>query len=479
VTLSDPTPAAIASHHHLLDIIANTAARRSQGVWLCGGTLRDLYLGIKPPDVDLAVQGDALALGEEAAELAGARFVALKKEHATCRLVLEGRWVDITGLRAASLEDDLRSRDFTVNALAWDLADFLKGRGKAVDPCGGLDDLKAGILRAAGRGVLRDDPLRVLRAFRFRATHALKPEPELYPRLRAAAPGLANVAKERIGHEWIIMTAGPEAADGIWGLERAGALTVLVPSLEAGRGVEQNPYHHLDVFGHSMETVKAFGVISADPESFWGEQGNETAVYLARPLRRALIMTAALLHDLGKPPTCRVREPGWATFYRHDLEGADMARAACRSLGLAKSETGVVAHLVREHMRPFFLMGAARKGQLTKRAVRRLLVAAGDHLPGLMSLALADTMAGQGPERPPEAEDQLRELYAMVAELRDRELADALAAPPLINGHDLIQELDMQSGPLLGKLLQNVREAQLEGQISSREEALAMARSLL
>lgn len=420
-----------------------------------------------------------MGLGREAARVAGARFVALKEEHATCRLVLQGRWVDLAGLRAGDLEADLRLRDFTVNALAWELKDFLNGRGQIIDPTGGVDDLRSGVLRAAGPGVLRDDPLRVLRAFRFLATHGLEPGPELLARLRAAAPGLAGVARERVGHEWMLMAAGRKAAQAVMGLEQAGALTVLVPALAAGRGMEQNPYHHLDVFDHGLETVKAFGAIAADPSAYWQDQGAEVAVYLARPLRRALAVTAALMHDLGKPATRVEKAPGWATFYRHDLEGADLTRAACRNLGLAKAEAGVAAHLVREHMRPFFLMGAQRQGRLSKRAVRRLLLAAGDHLPGLMTLALADTMAGLGPERPPEAEDQLRELYAMVAELRDRELAEALAAPPLINGHDLLMDLDLDPGPIVGEILKRVREAQLDGKIRSKEQALLLARRIL
>jgi len=124
-------------------------------------------------------------------------------------------------------------------------------------------------------------------------------------------------------------------------------------------------------------------------------------------------------------------------------------------------------------------MGAQRRGQLTKRAVRRLLIAAGDHLPGLMTLAMADTMAGLGPERPLDAESQLRGLYAMVAELRDRELAAALAAPPLIDGHGLMQSLALASGPLVGRLLKKVREAQLDGKINDKEQALDLARRLL
>jgi poly(A) polymerase len=480
MTLPRPRPAALASHRTLLDAVVKTATNCGQSVWLCGGTLRDLYLNITPPDVDLAADGDALILGQEAAWAAGARYVALKEEFAACRLVLQGRWVDLTGLRARSLEEDLRARDFTVNALAWELAAFLEGRGQVIDPTYGLQDLEAGVLRAAGPGVLQADPLRVLRAFRFLATHALKPEPELYPRLRAAAPGLAQVARERVGHEWLLLTSGPQAAEAIMGLEQAGALGVLVPALEAARGVEQNPYHHLDVYEHSLATVTAFGAVAADPERYWGGgQAQEVAVYMARPLRRALGITAALMHDLGKPSTRQLKAPGWATFYRHDLEGADLTRSACRGLGLAKAEAGVAAHLVREHMRPFFLMGAQRRGQLSKRAVRRLLTAAGDHLPGLMTLAMADTMAGLGPERPVDAESQLRALYAMVADLREQELAAALAAPTLLNGHDLMEGLGLVSGPVVGRLLRQLREAQLDGKISTREQAISLAKRLL
>ncbi len=478
MTLRNPAPAALAPHRLLLETVARLAGDRGQKVWLCGGTLRDLCLGVSPPDVDLAVSGDALALGRAAAQAAGARFVALKEARATCRLVGQGGWVDLTGLRAPGLEADLRARDFTVNALAWDLADFLAGRGRIIDPTGGLEDLEARRLRAAGPGVLRDDPLRVLRAFRFQATHHLEPVPELFPRLRAAAPGLARVARERVGYEWLLMAAGEAAGRAVVGLEEVGALGVLVPALEAGRGLEQNPYHHLDVLGHSLAAVECLQTIIADPGWHLGAQGAEVATYLAHSRRRALTMTAALLHDVGKPPTRRQKEPGWATFYRHDLEGSRLAQAACRALGLTKADAGLVARLVREHMRPFFLMGALRRGRLTTRAVRRLLVAAGDHLPGLMALALADTMAGRGPRRPAEAEDLLRALYAQVAELRDRELAAALAAPPLLNGHDLMRELGMASGPEVGRLLRRVREAQLDGKVSDRQQALALARSL-
>jgi poly(A) polymerase len=476
--MTAPHPSRLADHLPLLRAAAEAAARRGQEVWLCGGTLRDLLLGLDPPDVDLAAGGDALALGRELAERAGGRFVPLDEAHATCRVAAAGRWLDLAGLRAPDLAADLAARDFTVNALAWELADFLAGRGGIIDPTGGRADLAAGRLAPAGPGVLAADPLRVLRGFRFISTHGLEPDPDTRRRLAAAAPGLAGVAAERVGHEWLALMAGDGAARAVAGLDQAGALSVLVPELEAGRGLEQNPYHHRDVLGHSLETLQALAGLAAQPEGLLGGLAGEVSAYLAEPRRRALAFTAALLHDLGKPPTRQERGPGWATFYRHEIEGAGLAAAVCRRLGLSKADAGRVARLVGLHMRPFHLLGAWRTGGLTTRAVRRLLAAAGPELPGLMALAMADTIAGRGPQRPPQAEEEVAALFRRVAELRDRELAAALAAPPLVDGREVMAAAGVEEGPLVGRILAELREAQLEGQATTREEALELARRL-
>jgi poly(A) polymerase len=270
--------------------------------------------------------------------------------------------------------------------------------------------------------------------------------------------------------------AGPGAAAGVAGLEASGGLAVLVPELEAGRGLEQNPYHHRDILGHSLETVQALAAVAAEPGRHLGAPGREVAAFLAGPRPRALAFTAALLHDLGKPPTRREREPGWSTFYRHEQQGAELARAVCLRLGLSKADAGRVARLVGLHMRPFHLLGAWRRGQLTSRAVRRLLTSAGEDLPGLMALAMADTLAGRGPRRPAGAERELAALFTRVAELRDRELAAALAAPPLVDGREVMRAAGIGPGPEVGRLLAQAREAQLEGEVSTREEALELVR---
>jgi poly(A) polymerase len=473
-------PWSLLSSHPALAALNDLANRRGVGVWLTGGTLRDLLLGLSPPDLDLSTDGDAMALGQALARARQGRYVPLKESQATCRVVFGASHLDLVGLRAPDLEADLRLRDFTINALAAPLSGALAGSPDIIDPTGGLADLRARRLRLAGPGVLADDPLRVLRAYRFLASHGLSMAPGLPEALAAAAPGLFRVPRERVAQEWLKLMAAPAAAPAVLAMERDQVLTRLLPQLAQGRGMEQNPFHHLDVLGHNLATLVHLEELSGPSAAFSGSVLLEEAGgYLAQPRHRALLKTAALLHDLGKPLTRRPKSPGWATFHRHDLEGARLAMQATRRLGLSKADAGQVARLVAGHMRPFHLLGVESRGLLSTRAVRRLLQACGDDLAGLFLLGLADTMAGRGPERPADAEARLLALYARVAGLRDRQLAQALAAPPLLDGRQLMSGLGLEPGPQVGRLLRLLREAQLDGRVSTAAQALEMARCLL
>lgn len=462
-----------------LDALARLAARRETRVWLCGGTLRDMLMGRKPPDLDLAVEGSAMDLAKDLAHELGGVFVPLKPEMDSCRVVAHGLELDLTGLRAPTLAGDLAARDFTINAMALELTTGQSERPRLIDPLNGQADLRKRRLRLASARVLEQDPVRVLRAFRFMSTHAMEPASGLMDQLSAAGPGLFRVAVERIATEWLKLMSGPRAGRAIAAMDQAGCLTRLAPSLAQGRGVEQNPFHHLDVLGHNLACLDALDQIQAEPVVHFGDLGNEIAAYLADEGRLPVLKTAALLHDLGKPLTRRLREPGYASFHNHDQAGARLALRTVKSLGLSKAACKGVAFYVAEHMRPFHLMGLWRDDRLTSRAVRRMIAAQGEHLSGIFALALADTIAGAGPQRPADAEEVLVSLYGRVAELRDAELAAALAAPPLINGHDLIKSLGLKPGPWVGRLLAAVREAQLDGEVSDADQALSLARRLM
>jgi len=459
-----------------LHLARHLARRRGQSSWLCGGAIRDALLGRPPVDLDLAADGDAVALAQDLAHQLNGRCILLDPDHQSCRIVADGQVIDLTGLRAPTIEQDLAARDFTINAMATPLDALLDGRPVLLDPSGGQADLRAGLLRPAGEGVLRADPLRVLRAGRFAAELSLSPAPGLPERLGRAAPGLANTPKERLAHEWLAMLEAADPSRGVSLLERGGALGVLLPALDAGRGLGQNPFHHLDVFDHNLACLAAAQDIWRDPTPLFGAMASEVADYLTPPRRRALLFCAALLHDVGKPATRLETGPGWATFHRHDIVGAEMAHAACQRLGLAKADSRFVARMTAMHMRPFHLLGAQNRGQLTARGARRLIQASGDDLPGLFILAMADTVAGRGPQRPPDAEKRLVRLYGRVAHLRDSQLKAALAAPPLLDGRQLMSLLGIGPGPEVGRLLALLREAQLDGAIANPYEALNLAR---
>jgi poly(A) polymerase len=462
----------------VLNTLARLSRRRGQPVWLCGGTLRDLMLGRLPPDLDLAAAGDALELGRALAAETGGRFVPLKAEMATCRVVRGTVQLDLVGLRAPTIEADMTARDFTVNALALALAEAMGARRRLIDPTGGRADLKAGLLRLAGPGVLDDDPLRVLRAFRFMSTHGFSLAPGLAELLAAAGPGLFRVARERVGQEWRKLMAGERAAVAVTAMDQTQVLTRLIPELAPGRAMAQNPFHHLDVLEHNLACLAALEEVAADLPGQLGPLAAETAAYLDDEARRWQLKCAALWHDLGKPATRRDKEPGWASFHRHDVVGAGLAWDAARRLGLGKAEAAGIVRLVREHMRPFHLLGAFSRGALTVRALKRALVAAGQDLAGLFLLGLADTVAGRGPQRPPEAEERLLALWAKAVGLRDRELAQALQAPPLLEGRALMRELGLAPGPEVGRLLGLLRRAQLDGRVATPAQALALAARL-
>jgi poly(A) polymerase len=436
-----------------LEKLNQLARGRGQEVWLCGGYVRDLLLGITPGDLDLCASGDALGLARTWAVKAGGRYIPLDEEHATARIAFGGFYLDISGLRASSLEGDLARRDFTVNALVIGLAGMLRGNPEVIDPLNGAADLKKGVLRAASQHSLRDDPLRVLRAFRFMSSHGFAFSGSLSRLIKQEAGHLPGMAKERIAAEWLALAGGRQAALAIQALDRHGILTRLWPGLEMGRGMEQNPFHHLGVLEHALACVEALGQILEQPRRRLGQLAKSAEEFREPGQARAMLFTAALLHDLAKPATAREKEPGWTSFHRHDVEGGSMAGQACRRLGLSNSQSSRVAKLVASHMRPFQLSGAQAKGKLSRRAIRRLVVQAGEDLNALFILALADTMAGKGPKRPPEAEQRLLALFQKVREALARDLAAALAAPPLLNGNEVMRALDLEAGPEVGRIL--------------------------
>jgi putative nucleotidyltransferase with HDIG domain len=463
----------------LLRAVAAAGGNRNDAV-LVGGAVRDALLhrrdGAGGHDVDVTVATGALEIARRVADRLGGAFVVLDAERGAARVVVGTARLDITDRRAPTLEGDLGARDFTVNALAVPLRDLLgRGRATVIDPTGGLADLAARRLRPTGPGVLADDPVRALRGVRLEAALGFRLTPAAARLVAAAAPALGGVSAERVRDELVLILGMPRTGRVLRRADRLGLLGVVLPEVEAMRGVRQPAPHRFDVLEHSLRTVDGCDVLLARPGALV-PLGEELAAHLAEPLaggieRRHVLKLGALLHDVAKPETRR-RVGGRIRFFEHDLRGAERARAVGERLRLPGAATAVLERLVRHHLRPMHLAGA---GALTPRARYRFYRDLGADARDLLLLALADAAAVRG-------ESPLR-LWPRAALIRDllrgwEEQRRAAAVPPLLRGEDVMARYGLAPGPAVGRLLARAREAQDLGLVHTREEALAYLDSL-
>ncbi|MFI4990881.1 MAG: HD domain-containing protein [Solirubrobacterales bacterium] len=479
-------------------------ALRGRPAWLVGGAIRDRELGHRTVDLDVVVDGDPGEGARAIARAAGsAACFALSAEFGAWRVsARDSSWqIDVESLRGGSLHADLALRDFTVNAIAEPIAG-----GAPIDPLGGLVDLAAGRLRMAGPGAFAEDPLRVLRLVRVAIELGLEPEPDTLHAARAHAAELVRCSPERVFVELRRIVAAREVLRGLELMSELGATAVVFPELEALRGIEQNRFHHADVHGHTLEVLRctielddfAAGRLDAargesggaaeldhghgvELGAVLGEHRGAVAALLAEPLADGLtrgeaLRWGALLHDAAKPLTRGVRAgDGRVTFIGHDERGAALAREV---LGRLRTSERLRAHavaLVRHHLRLGFLVHEPQP--LSRRTVFSYLRATDPVEVDVTLLSIADRLATRG--------ERAKEAIAAHLRVAEGMLGDALRwradgpPRPLLRGDELAQELEISPGPRLGALLEALAEAQFAGELATREQALAHARTLV
>jgi len=463
-------------------VLQQLAATRGLDVYLVGGTVREMALGGTTPDLDLAVSADTLALARNLADTLGGTYVLLDEKERTARVVWQEEILDLAEFRAPTLAGDLRGRDFTINALALALAAVLaEGRPVTlIDPLGGLDDLAQGLIRMVSEGNLASDPLRLLRAYRFAATHDFRLTPETKAAVQRHADKFSRVAGERVRQELFIFLAAPRAAAWLKDMAQVGLLFQIFPELTDLEDVPQDGFHHLDVLKHSLETAGKLEEVLVDPSGYFGGLAREIARYAEDPSKRVLLNLGALFHDVGKPQVqARRTQPERYTFYHHERVGVEIFENVAARLRLSTAETRTVIHFIRWHMRPFLLLPTFRRGELTVRALGRMVRAARPEFPGCFALAMADSLAAQGSQKPTDAEAALADLADEAYRFLTERLEPQEHRPRLITGHDLQKILKLKPGPHFKRLLNAVEEAQWEGRVATREQALDLVREIL
>jgi putative nucleotidyltransferase with HDIG domain len=457
--------------------LARRALAGNDRVWIVGGAVRDAALGRGVVDLDLAVAGDVAAAAKAIAREGQGHSFELSAEFATWRAVgADDSWqIDLTALRGETIEADLAERDFTIGAVAMPL-----DGGEPIDPHGGFADLDRRLLRVVGERSFAADPLRLLRAARLAAGLGLEVDSATVALARSEAPRAAEAAGERQLVELRQLIGGPDPLRGLRLLDELGLTAVVLPELEALRGVEQGPNHHLDVHGHTIAVLERTLAVEAELERFGGERAAELEALLAEPLadeisRATALRFGALLHDIGKPAT-RTEKDGFVTFLGHDREGVEIVAGLCGRLRASRALTRHLQDLTLHHLRLGFMV---REAPLPPRRVHEYLRATEPVGVDVTLLTIADRLSARGSG--PLASDEAIEAHLSLA----REmLAAALdwrrqgPPEPLVRGDELAIELKVPVGPELGELLAELEAAQYAGEISSWDGAVEHARRL-
>ncbi|MDH7500742.1 MAG: HD domain-containing protein, partial [candidate division NC10 bacterium] len=379
------------------------------------------------------------------------------------------RWqLDLSTLRGGKIESDLLHRDFTINAMAWEIGE------EALllhDPLRGEEDLAAGLIRWCSPTGFLDDPLRLLRAVRLSAQLGFAVEEATREGMRRASHLLSRVSAERIRDEFFKILDQPGSAGHVQTLRDLGLLPRVLPGIETMYEVPQGRRHQLPLWEHSLETLQALEGLVQDLPKIVPTHSR----YLQSRLKGVLedeidlslaLKFVALLHDIGKPATKTVDETGRVRFFGHEAEGRSRIASICRSLRLGRKIRGHAEALVASHLRPLLL---ASEDRWTQRAKYRFFRDLRDLGIDLLLLGWADLQAtvGEGDPQLCRYREFLREMM-----LYYWEEFVGLTRAPLVKGGDIIQTFNLSPGPQIGLLLQRIQEAEAERRFATKEEGL-------
>jgi len=436
--------------------LGELADQLEQKIYVVGGYVRDLVLGIDNKDIDFVVIGDALKFIKEFKKKYKTDSVVVypkfgtgmlnygsyKLEFVSARKELymeESRKPEVT---KADLISDLSRRDFTINALAMDIssANF----GTIIDPFKSQDDIFRKVIKTPLEPdqTFSDDPLRMMRAVRFATRLSFAIESRTFDAIKDTAWRLKIVSQERITDEFNKIMLAEKPSIGFKLLDSSGLLYIFLPELLQTKGVEQrNEYHHKDVFSHTLQVLDQ----------------------LAKSTGKLELRLAAIFHDIAKPRTKNFDEKSGWTFYGHEIVGEKMTNKVLRRMKYSNHIINYVTKMVRLHLRPMTLVS----DEVTDSAIRRLLLLAGDEFDDLMKLCQADITS----KNPNKVKRYLHNYEIVLKKAKDVQEKDQLRAfKSPVDGNEIMRRFALKPGPQIGIIKKFIEEAILDGIIPNEHD---------
>jgi putative nucleotidyltransferase with HDIG domain len=434
----------------------DTAEEKDYAVYIVGGFVRDLILKRNRNEIDFLVVGDGEDYAKSFAAKLGIKKVDVFRNFGTAHFKYRDFDLEFVGARkesyrkesrkpeiiAGTFEEDISRRDFTINTLAVSIRreDF----GTLRDEFNGLGDIREKIIRTPldPMKTFDDDPLRILRAFRFSSQLGFRVDDLILEAAREMRERLKIVSQERITDEFLKILASPQPSTGLKLLYNSGVMEQVFPEVAKMGGIEQRKdYHHKDVFLHTCEVVDN---ISDVTDNLW-------------------LRFAALVHDIAKPQTKRfVEGTGW-TFHGHEEVGARMMKKIFKKLKLPMNRLEYVEKLVRLHLRPIALAGE----EVTDSAIRRLIVAAGEDLEDLITLCRAD-ITSKNRDKVYRYLENYEKVMKKVWEVEEKDKLKAFQSP--VRGDTIMEVCNLKPSRKVGEIKQAIEDAILDGIIGNNYE---------
>ncbi|UCD90771.1 MAG: HD domain-containing protein [Desulfobacterales bacterium] len=445
---------------------------KTKGAYIIGGSIRDILLERTPSDYDIAVKGNPEEFAQEMALKRAGRVVEMGKAGQKIFRVILGQHIfDIAAINGVNIENDLKQRDFTINAMAYDLSS-----GEIIDCVGGLQDLDDRKIRMVSPAVFKKDPIRLIRAYRMSSCLEFDIDQHTVTAIKNEAERIKDSAGERVRVELFKILGTKKSYDYLSQMAESRLLTAMLPDLSRLQGCIQNGHHIHDVFEHTMKAYQHLETIINDIGSFMPN----IAIQLQQSMDdtiAVLLKCAILLHDIGKPWVKAIDHNGHTHFYGHAKKSADMAQKISHRLSFATREIRFIDFIIRNHLRPLFLFTAHQKKTLKRTGVTRFFIKCGENTPYLLLHAMADIEAKQTGETKTDSA-----LISFIKEIMNdffHHFKPKSEKPRLVTGYDLIHVFALTPSPLFKTILNRIEEARLANRIHNREEALNLVKKFL
>ena len=452
------------------EILSKIIDKFDNEIYLVGGTVRDFYMGLESTDRDIIVMDeDARDFALKLSELFQATFVPLDEENKIYRIVLPDKinYIDVTNPVGDSIEKDLMRRDLTINAIAVNIR-----TGELIDISGGVTDIMNKCINYVNELNFVDDPLRLLRVYRFQALYGFQLAPETINAVCKYSDLIHKPAVERINYELLKLFGGEYAHVALENMNKTWILEEIFPFVKELKQVPPNSHHHLDLFHHSIETVKQVQIL-------YNETPDEVKEHLSKIdfggfSRLAHLKLAAFMHDIGKFSTWTIEE-GKHRFIKHDDVGSKMSVKILKDLHFSNKQIDYISSMIKYHIYPSHVMTSP---QITEKIMMRYVRKMDTNSIDAIILAQADRLSARGPEITDQiVERNITSLNMLLRfYLEARETLKPL--PKLLSGNDVMQILNIKPSKRLGEIMDALHEAQISGDVITKEHAIEFVKNM-